>query len=72
MSADVTDALIEFLKARRGKGIRKYGRPLTSFNGRDARDDQMDELIDLVLYQRQEILELREVLEHGKAGSAPV
>lgn len=39
------------------KGIKKYYVPLTTFNGRDAFDDAMQESVDLVMYLNQLRLE---------------
>ena len=69
MDTDVTDMLIALLKERREKGIAKYGRPLTTFNERDALRDALEEALDCCQYLRQaeleaaaEIARLREAL----------
>src|SRR5690606_36299771 len=54
---DVTPYVIADLKERTRRGIRKYGRPLETHNGRDALWDAYEEALDLVQYLRQAILE---------------
>lgn len=39
------------------KGLKKYNTVLTTFNGRDAFDDAMQESVDLVMYLNQLRLE---------------
>jgi hypothetical protein len=39
------------------KGIKVYNIPLTTFNGRDAFEDSMQEAVDLVMYVNQLRLE---------------
>lgn len=39
------------------RGLKKYHVPLTTFNGRDAFDDAMQESVDLVMYLNQLRLE---------------
>lgn len=39
------------------KGLKKYHVPLTTFNGRDAFDDAIQESVDLVMYLNQLRLE---------------
>jgi hypothetical protein len=45
------------MKDRREMGIKKYGVPLQTNNGRDALIDAYQELLDLLVYLRQEIEE---------------
>lgn len=45
-----------FLK-RREKGIETYGTPLQPFNGRNAFQDLLDELLDACVYAKQAFLE---------------
>jgi hypothetical protein len=54
---NVTEALIELLKAREARGLETYGRPLETFNGRDAKVDALEEALDLVQYLFQLYLE---------------
>lgn len=54
---DVADVVIEDIQARVEAGLLKYGTKLQTFNGRDARWDLYQELIDAVMYLRQEMLE---------------
>jgi hypothetical protein len=53
----VQDALIGAVQERRAYGIRKYGRPLETHNGRDALTDAWEEALDLVTYLTQMRLE---------------
>src|SRR4051812_13169096 len=53
----VQDALIAAVQERRAYGIRKYGRPLETHNGRDALTDAWEEALDLVTYLTQVRLE---------------
>lgn len=53
----VTDALIADLRARTALGIQRYGRPLETFNGRDAIHDALEEALDLAQYLKQAVLE---------------
>ena len=50
---DVTDDLNKRIE----KGIRKYGEPLKTFNGRNALVDAYQEALDLLVYLKQLILE---------------
>lgn len=45
------------LMARQAFGIRKYGRPLQAFNGRQAARDAYEEALDLTAYMRQKLNE---------------
>ena len=52
------------------KGLKKYNTVLTTFNGRDAFDDAMQESVDLVMYLNQLRLErnaLCEIIANGIA-----
>jgi hypothetical protein len=51
--ADILGELIERLEERRATGLRRYGKPLRAFNGRDAARDLEDELLDGAAYARQ-------------------
>jgi hypothetical protein len=53
----VQAALIRALAERRDYGIRKYGRPLETHNGRDALIDAWEEALDLLTYLTQMRLE---------------
>ena len=53
----VLDAVIADWKKREAQGIKTYGRPLETFNGRDALWDAYEECLDLCLYLRQAIME---------------
>ena len=59
------------LDAREAKGVATYGRTLETFNGRDAHQDGLEELLDGFLYRTQAKLERRELeaeLTRVKAG----
>lgn len=58
----VQDALILAIRERRDYGIRKYGRPLETNNGRDALADAWEEALDLLSYLTQLRLERGDVL----------
>lgn len=58
----VQDALILAIRERREYGIRKYGRPLETNNGRDALTDAWEEALDLLTYLTQVRLERGDVL----------
>lgn len=58
----VQDALILAIRERREYGIRKYGRPLETNNGRDALADAWEEALDLLTYLTQVRLERGDVL----------
>lgn len=60
---DVQDALIQLIKQRRDLGIARYGRPLQTFNGRDAARDALEEALDLSAYLMQVALEM-DTLRH--------
>lgn len=67
------EAVAPYLKARiderTEKGVQTYGEPLTTFNGRDPREDAFQELLDLVQYQEQVIQELRARVKELEDGS---
>lgn len=47
------DEIQKALIARAEDGVKKYGTPLMSFNGRDAREDLRQELLDALMYAAQ-------------------
>ncbi|MGW7100339.1 hypothetical protein [Streptomyces sp. NPDC054883] len=49
----VQERLIEMIKERRALGIQRYGRPLETFNGRNAVQDALEEALDLATYLTQ-------------------
>lgn len=49
--------LIELCRERNRQGIAKYGRPLTTNNGRIALVDKLQELLDACVYGHQDDLE---------------
>lgn len=58
----VTAALRTLLDERERKGIATYGNSLTTFNGRSALRDAIEESLDQTQYLMQEVME-REALE---------
>lgn len=54
---EVMNAVIEDMKQRREDGIEKYGTPLMTHNGRNALVDAYQEVLDLAVYIKQELLE---------------
>lgn len=50
----VWDLVIEDMRQRNADGTAKYGTPLRTFNGRDPLTDLYQELLDAVVYCRQE------------------
>jgi hypothetical protein len=58
----VTEQVIADLRARTELGIAKYGRPLETFNGRNALRDLYEELLDGAQYVKQRLLEEDDLL----------
>lgn len=54
---DVHSAFLGLVQERYVRGLRTYGTPLQTFNGRDALRDAIEEVIDLGKYLTQEWLE---------------
>ena len=48
----------DWIDARTAQGIETYGGPLTTDNGRDARKDAFEEILDFCQYQEQDRMEL--------------
>ena len=57
---EVLPHVIKDLEDRVAYGIKEYGHPLETFNGRDALWDAYQEALDLVMYLRQELLQRKE------------
>jgi len=57
-SPSMHDLVIEDLKERKQFGLDKYNTTLQAFNGRRARIDKYQELLDAVVYSKQEIEEI--------------
>ena len=53
---NITELVIEDIKQRADVGLKKYGRPLTAFNGRSALQDLYEELLDASQYIKQQIV----------------
>ena len=56
-SGDITELVIQDLRARRELGIAKYGTTLQANNGRNALLDAYQECLDLCQYLRQRLEE---------------
>jgi hypothetical protein len=54
---NVTKEVIADLVARSAAGVKKYGTPLQTHNGRDALVDAYQEALDLCVYLKQALLE---------------
>jgi hypothetical protein len=54
----VQDALIAHIEKRKALGIQRYGRPLETFNGRNAPQDLLEELLDGATYAMQIAMEI--------------
>ena len=54
---DIADLVCEDIQARKEIGIKTYGIPLRSFNGRKPLRDAYAEILDMAHYVRQEIAE---------------
>ena len=53
----VTDKVIADIKQRSEAGKKKYGKPLHTFNDRDALQDAYEECLDMAQYLKQAIME---------------
>lgn len=59
------EAAAGLLRRRSAQGVRTYGSPLTTFNGRDAERDALEEAADLLMYLVQRHLETQ-VTSYGE------
>lgn len=53
----LTEEFSKMAKLRYDLGIERYGKPLQTFNGRDAGQDAMEEWFDLGIYLKQQRME---------------
>lgn len=60
---DVTEALIEGIRAQQRKGVAKYPETLHTWNRRSPSKDRLEEMVDAFQYALQEALERAELLE---------
>lgn len=60
----VADLVIEDMVIRKQLGLERYGRYLTTHNGRNGLQDLYEELLDACMYIKQVLLE-QEVDENG-------
>lgn len=65
-SAHIADLVCVDIRRRKELGLSKYGTPLQARNGRDARMDLYEELLDAVQYLRQWIEEDNLTRNDGK------
>lgn len=56
-SVCVQDEVVRLINERRELGVKRYGSPLMTHNGRDSLVDLRDELLDALMYVTQAILE---------------
>lgn len=64
------DLVLEDMRARDAEGRRRYGNPLRPWNGRRALVDAYQELLDLVVYLRQELAERADLEARCSAAEA--
>lgn len=53
----ITDLVIEDVKGRAVLGMKRYGKLLTAFSGKDGLQEAYEEALDLCVYLRMEIEE---------------
>jgi len=53
LSHPALPGVLDLLRSRSAKGVRTYGRPLATHNGRDALEDLREELADALMYVEQ-------------------
>jgi hypothetical protein len=53
----VIERVMQQLREREAKGLRTYGTRLQPFNGRDALQDALEEVLDAAMYLMQAIME---------------
>lgn len=72
-SEPILPLLVQYLTERTEMGTRKYGEPLSTFDGRDPAVDAFEELADEFQYRAQELVERRGSLPPGAGanGEAP-
>lgn len=69
MSVDVNRLVIDDLNKRKEMGIAKYGKALTTYNGRNGLIDAYQEALDMTLYLRQQ---LEEEIQESCVPSIPI
>ena len=62
----VTDKVIADIKQRSEAGTKKYGKPLHTFNDRNALQDAYEECLDMAQYLKQAIMEQTKILNNIK------
>ncbi len=63
----VTERVIQELRRRTEKGLETYGRPLTTFDGRDTQWDAIEEVLDLAQYLMKGWMEQQALKERSWA-----
>lgn len=49
--------MLDYLKYRKAYGLNKYGTVLQANNGRNSRQDALEEVVDLIVYLKQMMIE---------------
>ena len=65
---NVQDALIAHIEKRKAIGLQRYGQPVMTFNGRNAPQDLLEELLDGATYAMQVLMEMKAL--KGRIGRA--
>ena len=68
VAASLKQRFSDWIDQRTALGIRKYGAPLATFNGRDSALDAMQEILDFCQYQEQARMELVARVRELEAG----
>jgi len=53
----IVDLVVDDMWKRKKLGIERYGTPLQPFNGRNSLQDAYEEILDLVIYIKQKLVE---------------
>lgn len=64
---DLWAKILKDMEARRELGLHRYGRPVTICNGRDAGKDLYEELLDALVYQKQQCEEKQALYQELQA-----
>lgn len=58
---DIWNLVIKEMEERRQLGLERYGRPVFPFNGRNPALDLEEELLDALVYHKQQRIELEQL-----------
>lgn len=58
---DIWNLVIKEMEERRLVGLERYGRPVLPFNGRNPALDLEEELLDAIVYHKQQRIELEQL-----------